>query len=108
MTGFGINLRKELEYKNIKIKELAERTGISIRTLENYISENGSWPSSDKALIIADVLGCSLDKMMGNVGKSFSGSFDVDCQNYLKKLLSLPGKERKLVFDLIDLLSEKK
>lgn len=108
MTAFGINLKKELAYKNLKLKDLAKKTNISVRTLENYVAENGPWPSSQNAAIIADVLDCSMDQLFGFVKKSSGGTYSEDCNTYMQKLLKLSDQERKIVFDLIDLLAKRK
>lgn len=106
MTAFGINLKKELDYQEFKLKDLSVRTGISIRTLENYVSENGPWPNSLNAALIADALGISMDRMFGIIQKS-SGTSDADYRVYMEKLMKLPENDRKVVFAMIDLLFNK-
>lgn len=43
--NFGENLRRELEFQDIQIKELSIKTGISKNTIDKYLSKNQSSPS---------------------------------------------------------------
>jgi len=45
--GFKENLKAELAYKNILVKELASISGVNRRTLDNYLRETCSAPSAD-------------------------------------------------------------
>ena len=57
-------LRNEMEFQDIKVKELALRTGISQRTLEGYIGVRGSIPPADVAVKIAKVLNVSVEYLV--------------------------------------------
>jgi transcriptional regulator with XRE-family HTH domain len=56
MSIFRENLREELDYQDISVKELSAKTGISKRTIENYLSKRGSIPPADYACKIANLL----------------------------------------------------
>src|SRR5574344_89182 len=56
MGSFRENLREELDYQDVSVKELSARTGISKRTLENYLSRRESVPTADCACAIAHAL----------------------------------------------------
>jgi len=55
--SFGEHLKGELEYRGMLVKELAHATGISKKTLDNYLLTNGTMPSAENAVAIAQVLG---------------------------------------------------
>ena len=57
-------LRNEMEFQDIKVKELALRTGISQRTLEGYIGMRGSIPPADVAVKIAKALNVSVEYLV--------------------------------------------
>lgn len=66
--GFKENLRSELEYNGMMIKELAEKSGIKRQTLDNYLSTHNAIPNADIAVKIAQALGTSVEYLI--TGKS--------------------------------------
>lgn len=62
--GFNENLKGELEYKGMPVKELAHRTGIPKQTIDKYLLSNGSMPPADNAVKIAQVLGVSVEYLV--------------------------------------------
>ena len=62
--GFRENLKTELSYSGILVKELAAKTGLSKHTIENYLSVRGRMPSAEVAVRIARVLGVSVEYLV--------------------------------------------
>ena len=62
--GFRENLKEELTYQDIKVKELAEMTGISKHTLDHYLATNGSQPQAELAVKIAQALHTSVEDLV--------------------------------------------
>ena len=59
---FSERLKKARADKNMKQSELAQAIGVSATTISSYErSEGTKIPSLDKALVLSDVLGVSLD-----------------------------------------------
>jgi hypothetical protein len=50
IMGFKKNLKTELTYQDILVKELSVMTGISRHTLDNYLNVRGHTPSADTIL----------------------------------------------------------
>ena len=46
--SFKDNLRDEMEFQDIKQKELSEKTGISVNTIRNYINGHNALPSAEQ------------------------------------------------------------
>ena len=61
---FKQTLRDEMDYKDIRVKELSLRTGISQRTLESYLNARGSIPPADVAVKIAKALNVSVEYLV--------------------------------------------
>ncbi len=59
--SFKDNLKSELTYQGLLVKELAAKTGISRRTLDNYLREKSSLPPVDVAVKIAEALNVSVE-----------------------------------------------
>ena len=64
--GFTENLKNELEYQDIQVKELSQKTGISKNTLDKYLSGRKSQPGVENAVKIAQALGVSVEYLVCN------------------------------------------
>ena len=62
--GFKENLKSEITFQGMRVKELAEKTGINKRTLDHYLTENGSEPTAANAVLIAKALGVSVEYLV--------------------------------------------
>ncbi len=60
-STFKENLKELLEYKDITLKELSYRTGISKRSIENYLNARASMPPADYACKIATALDTTVE-----------------------------------------------
>lgn len=83
--GFKENLKDEISYQGIMVKELAIKAGLQPSSISNYIRENSSVPSADIAVKIAGALGVSVEYLV--TGKD---------SNTLKTF-TLPPKQRKVL-----------
>lgn len=61
IMGFAENLRTELDFQNIQLKELANKTGISKNTLDKYLSGKKAQPGVENAVKIASALGVTVE-----------------------------------------------
>ena len=62
--SFAENVKSEIEYQDIQIKELAFKTGISRSTLTKYLSGKESQPGVENAVKIARALNVSVEKLV--------------------------------------------
>jgi len=62
--GFRENLKTELSYSGMFVKELAAQTGLKKNTIDNYLSVRGRMPSAEAAVRIARVLGVSVEYLV--------------------------------------------
>jgi transcriptional regulator with XRE-family HTH domain len=63
-NNFRENLRNELNYQGVTVKELSARTEIPISTLDCYLGTRATVPSIDAALKIAQALQVSIDYLI--------------------------------------------
>ena len=106
--GFKENLKAELAYKNILIKELSSISGVNRRTIDNYLRESGSMPSADAAVRIAGALGVTVEHLITGHEKrerNHSPPFP-DSRVVLKNLEALNKRDRKIVLNLIKSLKD--
>jgi len=106
--GFKENLKAELAYRNILVKELASISGVNRRTIDNYLREDGSIPSADAAVRIAAALGVTVEYLItGNEQQERMSSQPVpDSRIILKNLEALNKRDRKIVVNLIKSLKD--
>ena len=83
--GFKENLKDEISYQGILVKELAIKAGLQPSSISNYIRENSSVPSADIAVKIAGALGVSVEYLV--TGKDSSAP----------RMFTLPPKQRKIL-----------
>ena len=93
-------LRNEMEFQDIKVKELALRTGISQRTLEGYIGTRGSIPPADVAVKIAKALNVSVEYLV-------TGENEKANRENASNMFELFSSDKKfLLKDIIDILNK--
>ena len=106
--GFKENLKAELAYRDILVKELAVLSGVNRRTIDNYLRENGSVPSADAAFRIANALGVTVEYLI--TGKDLQNRknppLGPDPKVIFKNLEALNKRDRKIVLNLIKSLKD--
>ncbi len=83
--GFRENLKNELVFQDIRIKELAYKSGINPRTIEQYLSSAAKMPSAENAVKIANALGVSVEYLVTGKTNKKDSSKEADTQIYLYK-----------------------
>ena len=107
--GFSENLKIELQFVGIPVKELAARTGIKKKTLDSYLGANPYTPSAPVAVSIAKALGVSVEYLVegteGGESRPLS-SLPQDIQEIVQAAAQLSPKSRKLVIRLVKVMKE--
>jgi transcriptional regulator with XRE-family HTH domain len=62
--GFKENLKTELLYTGMLVKELAALSGVKKQTIDTYLNVHGCLPSAEAAVKIAQVLGVSVEYLV--------------------------------------------
>jgi len=63
-ADFKVNLRAELDYLGLTVKELSAKTGIPKGTLDCYLGVRASIPPADIAVKIADALNVTVEYLV--------------------------------------------
>jgi transcriptional regulator with XRE-family HTH domain len=109
-VGFRENLKSQLEYSGMLVKELAAATGIKKKTLDSYLGKQGYKPSVDTAVSIAKALGVSVEYLVtGQVDKNdrrFS-SLPAYLQEILDLYEQLSTKDRFILLNIAKLLKNR-
>ena len=100
MSAFWINVKKQLTYKNLEVKDLAYRAGIPYSTIINGMNKN-SMPHADIALKISKILGMSLESLLGDEANLSEISNSIN-QNALEKRELTLYRKNKILIDALE------
>ncbi|MDR0494700.1 MAG: helix-turn-helix domain-containing protein [Treponema sp.] len=101
--SFRENLREAIDYSGLEQKELAYKANISLRNIENYLRENASIPSADKAVQIAQALGVTVEYLVNgvNMPKEVSApmepKIDYEIRQLIRTINCLPAHKQRAV-----------
>jgi transcriptional regulator with XRE-family HTH domain len=97
--GFRENLREAIDYSGLQQKELAHKTKIHIRSIEKYLQNDGSIPSADKAVKIAQALGVTVEYLVTgkNLPDNISASLDPELRQLIRSIKNLPKDKQRIV-----------
>lgn len=102
--GFRENLKDELKYQDIRVKELAERSGVSKRVIDHYLAEKYTEPQAENAVKIARVLGVSVEYLV--TGRDSSVPIDIrkDVIELIREINHLSVEDFEYVRSLVSRL----
>ena len=102
--SFRDNLKQELAFNGMLVKELAAAAGVHKRALDTYLlAENASIPPADTAVRIAQALGVSAEYLVTGEEKAM---IPHDIRPIVQRFLKLSEKDRRVVSVLINTLLE--
>jgi transcriptional regulator with XRE-family HTH domain len=105
MSGFRENLRNELDFQDIKVKELSDKCGIPKATLECYLRTQAVEPSAENAVKIAQALRVSVEHLVSGGDDTGFGkprpAFGRETQEIIRRIENLNPEQRKAVLRLL-------
>ena len=100
--NFRENLRSELNYQGMTLKELSARTGIPVSTIDCYIGTRATVPSVDAAVKIAGALQVSVEQLvMGESAQRLLDQPGREAQELIRWIKSLSPEQCKSLLKLI-------
>jgi len=91
---FRENLRAELDYSGLTVKELSHKTGIAKGTLDCYLGVRASMPPADIAVKIANSLGVTVEYLInGQEIKRQDKLLDPKIRSIIQILIELNDKD---------------
>jgi len=91
--GFRENLKQELAYNGMLIKELSAASEVHKRALDTYLRTNASMPPADAAVRIAHALGVTVEYLV--TGEDLAIPRDI--RSISHNLSKLNKRDRKVV-----------
>jgi len=109
--GFKENLKSELIFSGMPVKELAAKSGVNKYSLDNYLNARGQIPSIEVGYRIARALGVSVEYLITGEekmdGKATNKS-NADIRKIVRFAEQLDDDKRKFVIDFIKWLKTRK
>jgi transcriptional regulator with XRE-family HTH domain len=103
--GFRENLKSELEFNNMAVKELSAISGVQKRAIDNYLKTvNAAIPAADAAVKIANALGVTVEFLI----KGEEQQIPHEIRKITRNLHKISLRDRKLIEYLIESMIERK
>ncbi|MBO7122606.1 MAG: helix-turn-helix transcriptional regulator [Treponema sp.] len=106
--GFKENLKDELRYQGVLVKELAAKSGVPKGTIDHYLAEKSASPIAENAVKIARALNVTVEYLV--TGKDFVPSksgrppYSAQIRALAEKLSCMNQKQLKLSSVLISVI----
>ena len=101
--GFRENLKSELVYSGMLVKELASKSGVPKHSIDNYLNIRGQIPSIEAGVKIAQALGVSAEYLVN--GKEGEQTREAQKTREIRLITQfikqLDDEKRKFVIDFI-------
>ena len=96
--GFKENLHNELSYQNMIVKELANKSGLSKHTIDNYLTGHNSIPKADVAVKIAKALNVSVEYLVN--GEDYNIVYPPKIRQILNIIIKFNERDLQTILDL--------
>lgn len=107
--SFKENLKGELKYRGMLVKELAAKSGIPKGTIDHYLAEKNTEPVAENAVKIAQALGVSVEYLVTGKNPQFSNTqipYNIEIRSLVSKLSQLNTKQFNLAKKIIDAIQK--
>lgn len=103
---FRENLKDQIEYKGLLVKELSAITGINKQTLDSYLNVRAVLPNAEIAVKLAQALDTTVEYLV--TGKNAKQKLNTNAERiaYDKHNTELFRKYKKVIYDLEELNPE--
>ncbi|MDR1950300.1 MAG: helix-turn-helix domain-containing protein [Spirochaetaceae bacterium] len=107
--GFKENLKAELNYSGMLVKELSTLSGVKKHTIDNYLNTHNAMPAADAAVRIAQALGVSVEYLVtGEEAKQNRSiaSLPPELRSLLQIAEKLNVRNRKIILAIVKAFKE--
>jgi transcriptional regulator with XRE-family HTH domain len=102
--NFRENLRNELNYQGVTVKELSTRTGIPIASLDCYLGTRATVPSVENAVKIARELKVSVEYLVigeDTASEYKKSNFSREAQEIIRWVGNLNNEQCRAILKLV-------
>ncbi|MDR3200445.1 MAG: helix-turn-helix domain-containing protein, partial [Spirochaetales bacterium] len=104
--GFRENLKAELSFSGMLVKELAKLSGIKQNTINNYLNVKKRIPSAENAVKIAKVLGISVERLVTGHEKENVPALSQEARTAARIVSELGENNQKIAVTLVKALRD--
>ena len=102
IMGFKENLKEQLSFSGMYVKELATLSGIKKQTIDSYLNINSCMPSADAAVAIAQALGVTVEYLVtGKEPKQKFIQYPIESKIVAELTSQMQEKNRKMAVAII-------
>lgn len=101
--GFRENLKAELEYQDIRTKELSEKSGVNKRTIDHYLMANPQEPSVTNALKIAQALNVSVEYLVTGKEVLYGIPLTKEIAKLINQFTNLSAEQKEVIKKTMEL-----
>jgi len=105
-ANFRANLRAELDFLGLTVKDLSDKTGIPKRTLDCYLGARFSIPPADIAAKIASALGVTVEFLVTGQEPKKQRAFGSNIRSVIQILAELGEKDIETMLGLAKVLKK--
>jgi len=100
--GFKENLKEQLNFTGMYVKELAVLSGVKKQTIDSYLNVNSCMPSADAAVAIAKALGVSVEYLVtGKEVKQKTVQYPIEARTAAELITQMEEKNRRMAVTII-------
>jgi len=100
--GFRENLKEQLSFSGMYVKELAVLSGVKKQTIDSYLNTQNCMPSADIAVAIAKALGVSVEYLVtGMENKKKGVRYPIEARKISEIIAQMNEKNRKMAVAII-------
>jgi len=100
--GFKENLKEQLSFSGMYVKELAALSGVKKQTIDSYLNVHKCMPSADAAVAIAQALGVSVEYLVtGKETKQKTIRYSIEAKMVAEITAQMEKRNRKMAVAII-------
>ena len=105
-SSFRQNLRAELDFHDLTVKELSAKTGIAKGTLDCYLGVRASMPPADAAVKIAKSLGVSVEYLVTGKDENAYHLYNNTFKEIFQIIPCLDERDKEIILCLVKALKK--
>jgi len=105
--GFKENLRSELDYSGMLVKELAAKSGVKKHSLDRYLDSRRQLPNIETGVKIARALGVSVEYLVANEEvRQKTTHYSTEARKAADIITKMDKKYQKMALSIIKLMEK--
>lgn len=105
--GFRENLKDELKYQGMLVKELSDKSGVPKGTIDHYLVEKCTAPTAESAVKIAAALNVSVEYLVTGKNLDFENRFSsLEFRQLAREFGRLSDRDKEILVSIARKMNE--